>query len=202
MKKLFLIVATSALLGSAPLALAAGDAAAGQAKSAMCGACHGADGNSASADFPKLAGQNAGYLYKQLTEFKAGARVNPTMQGMVAALQDQDMQDLAAYFAGQTRSKGEADPALVKAGEALFRGGNLDTGVSACSACHGVTGMGNEGAKFPALAGQHAKYTETQLLAFRSVARTNDPGQMMRGVAARMSDAEIKAIASYLQGLQ
>ena len=202
MKKLFLIAAASALIGSAPLALAAGDAAAGQAKSAMCGACHGADGNSASADFPKLAGQNAGYLYKQLVEFKAGTRVNPTMQGMVAALQDQDMQDLAVYFAGQKPTKGEADPALVKAGEALFRGGNLDTGVSACSACHGVSGTGNEGAKFPSLAGQHAKYTETQLLAFRSMARANDPGQMMRGVAARMTDAEIKAIASYLQGLQ
>lgn len=202
MKKLFLIAAASALIGSAPLALAAGDAAAGQAKSAMCGACHGADGNSASADFPKLAGQNAGYLYKQLAEFKSGARVNPTMQGMVAALSDEDMQNLAAYFASQTPGKGEADPALVKAGEALFRGGNLDTGVSACAACHGVSGMGNEGAKFPALAGQYAKYSETQLLAFRSMARANDPGQMMRGVAARMSDAEIKAIASYLQGLQ
>lgn len=202
MKKLFLIAAASALIGSAPLALAAGDAAAGQAKSAMCGACHGAVGNSASADFPKLAGQNAGYLYKQLAEFKSGARVNPTMQGMVAALSDEDMQNLAAYFASQTPGKGEADPALVKAGEALFRGGNLDTGVSACSACHGVSGKGNEGAKFPALAGQHAKYTEVQLLAFRSMARANDPGQMMRGVAARMSDAEIKAIASYLQGLQ
>ncbi|PWV64805.1 c-type cytochrome [Plasticicumulans acidivorans] len=202
MNKLFLIAATSALIGSASLAWAAGDAAAGQAKSAMCAACHSADGNSVSPDFPKLAGQNAGYLYKQLTDFKSGARVNATMSGMVAPLSDQDMQDLAAYFSSQQMSKGETDPALANAGQAVFRGGNLETGVAACMACHGVTGKGNEGAKFPALAGQHAKYVELQLMTFRSVSRTNDPGMMMRNVAAKMSDAEIKAVASYVQGLQ
>lgn len=202
MKKLLLIAAAGVLVGSTGVVWAKGDAAAGQQKSMTCAACHGADGNSASPDFPKLAGQNEAYLYKQLTEFKGGVRVNPTMQGMAAPLSDQDMQDLAAYFSSQKVARGEADPALVKQGEAVFRGGNLDTGVAACMACHGVNGAGNAGAKFPALAGQHAKYTEAQLVAFRAMGRANDPGQMMRNIAAKLSDAEMKAVASYIQGLQ
>jgi cytochrome c553 len=202
MKKLVVIAATCALLGSATVALAAGDPTAGKAKSAACAACHNADGNSTVTQYPKLAGQSADYLLKQLQEYKSGARVNAIMAGMVAPLSPQDMEDLAAYFASQQVARGAADPALAPAGEAIFRGGNLISGVSACMACHGAAGAGNPAAKFPALAGQHAEYTETQLKAFRAMERANDPGQMMRSVAARMTDPEIKAVASYVQGLQ
>ena len=202
MKKLVVIAATCALLGSATAALAAGDPTAGKAKSAVCAACHNADGNSTVTQYPKLAGQSADYLVKQLQEYKSGARVNAIMVGMVAPLSPQDMEDLAAYFASQQIARGTADPALAPAGEAMFRGGNLTSGVAACAACHGATGAGNPAAKFPALAGQHAEYVELQLKAFRTMERANDAGQMMRGVAAKMTDPEIKAVASYVQGLQ
>ncbi|MFZ1640244.1 MAG: c-type cytochrome [Candidatus Contendobacter sp.] len=202
MKKLVVIAATCALLGSATAALAAGDPTAGKTKSATCAACHNPDGNSANVQYPKLAGQSADYLVKQLQEYKSGARANPIMMGMVAPLSPQDMEDLAAYFASQKIAPGAADPALAPAGEAIFRGGNLTSGVSACAACHGATGAGNPAAKFPALAGQHTDYVGAQLKAFRAMERANDAGQMMRGVAAKMTDPEIKAVASYIQGLQ
>lgn len=202
MKKLVVIAATCALFGSATAALAAGDPTAGKAKSAVCAACHNADGNSTTTQYPKLAGQSADYLVKQLQEYKNGTRVNAIMAGMAAPLSQQDMEDLAAYFSSQRIARDAADPALAPAGEALFRGGNLTSGVSACAACHGATGAGNPAARFPALAGQHAEYLETQLKAFRAMERANDAGQMMRNVAARMTDPEIKAVASYIQGLQ
>jgi cytochrome c553 len=202
MKKFVVIAATCAVLGSATAALAAGDPTAGKAKSTTCAACHNADGNSAVAQYPKLASQSADYLVKQLQEYKSGARVNAIMVGMVAPLSPQDMEDLAAYFSSQQIARGAADPALAPAGEAIFRGGNLTSGVAACSACHGAVGAGNPAAKFPALAGQHADYVEAQLKAFRAMERANDAGQMMRGVAAKMTDPEIKAVASYVQGLQ
>ncbi|HAS51978.1 MAG TPA: cytochrome c4, partial [Gammaproteobacteria bacterium] len=190
MKKLVVIAATCALLGSATTAWAAGDPAAGKAKSATCTACHNPDGNSTNPIYPKLAGQSADYLTKQLMEFKSGARVNAIMVGMVAPLSPQDMEDLSAYFASQQVARSAADPALAPAGEAVFRGGNLNSGVSACMACHGATGAGNPAAKFPALAGQHADYIELQLKAFRAMERANDAGQMMRQVAARITDQE------------
>ncbi len=201
MRKLPAIAATCALLGFLTTALAAGDAAAGKQKSAACVACHGADGNSANGEWPKLAGQNVKYLVKQLQEFKAGDRANPIMSGMAAPLSDQDMADLAAYFTNQKVAPGEADPQLVEAGQALYKGGNLTSGLSACMACHGPSGAGNPEAGFPSIAGQHAQYTETQLKAFRSMQRANDPGQMMRNIAMKMTDAEIKAVAFYIQGL-
>ncbi|BCO32270.1 cytochrome c [Thiohalobacter sp. COW1] len=187
---------------AAPGALAAGDASAGKEKSSTCVACHGADGNSANPEWPKLAGQHPDYLVKQLKEFKAGERENQTMAPMAAPLSEQDMQDLAAYYAAQQIQYGEADPDLVELGEQIYRGGNKASGVSACMACHGPAGKGNPAANFPALAGQHATYTGIQLKAFRSSARANDYGSMMRNVAARMTDAEIKAVASYIQGLR
>ncbi|CDI02805.1 MAG: c-type cytochrome [Candidatus Competibacter denitrificans] len=202
MKKFVVIAATCALLGSATAALAAGDATAGKAKSATCAACHNADGNSANPQYPKLAGQGADYLLKQLQDYKAGVRVNPIMAGMVAPLSPQDMEDLAAYFASQQVARAAADPALAPQGEALFRGGNLTSGVSACAACHGTVGAGNPLAKFPAIAAQHAEYLQLQLKAFRAMERTNDAGQMMRSIAAKMTDPEIKAVSSYIQGLQ
>jgi len=174
----------------------------GKAKSITCAACHNADGNSAITQYPKLAGQSADYLVKQLQEYKSGVRVNAIMAGMVAPLSPQDMEDLAAYFASQQIARAAADPALAPVGEAIFRGGNLNSGVSACMACHGPNGAGNPAAKFPAIAGQHAEYTEIQLKAFRAMERANDAGQMMRGVAAKLTDPEIKAVASYIQGLQ
>jgi len=201
MRKLPVIAATCALLGFMTTALAAGDAAAGKQKAAACVACHGADGNSANGEWPKLAGQNVKYLVKQLHEFKAGDRANPIMSGMAAPLSDQDMVDLAAYYVNQKVAPGEADPQLVEAGQALYKGGNLTTGVSACMACHGPNGAGIPEGGFPSIAGQHAQYTETQLKAFRSMQRANDPGQMMRNIAMKMTDAEIKAVASYIQGL-
>ena len=202
MKKFLVFAATCALLGSATVALGAGDATAGKAKSATCAACHNPDGNSTNPQYPKLAGQSADYLTKQLMEFKSGARANPIMLGMVAPLSPQDMEDLAAFYASQQIARGAADPALAPAGEALFRGGNLNSGVSACMACHGATGAGNPAAKFPALAGQQAAYVEAQLKAFRAMERANDAGQMMRAIAAKMTDPEIKAVSSYIQGLQ
>lgn len=202
MKKFLVIAATCALLGPATAALAAGDATAGKTKSATCAACHSADGNSVNPQYPKLAGQSADYLLKQLQDYKSGARANPIMLGMVAPLSPQDMEDLAAFYASQQVARAAADPALAPQGEALFRGGNLNSGVSACAACHGATGMGNSAAKFPAIAAQHADYLQAQLKAFRAMERANDAGQMMRAIAAKMTDAEIKAVSSYAQGLQ
>ena len=155
MKKLLAFAATCVLLGSVTMVRAAGDAAAGKQKSATCTACHGADGNSNNGEWPKLAGQHAKYTVKQLQNFKSGDRVNATMNGMAAALSDEDMEDLAAYYANQDVSRGEADPELVELGEQLYRGGDLAREIAACNACHGARGMGNAAARFPSLAGQH-----------------------------------------------
>lgn len=201
MKTLFAIAATFALLGSTA-ALAAGDATAGQQKAAACAACHGADGNSANGEWPKLAGQNTVYLVKQLQDFKAGRRANPIMSGMAAPLSDQDMEDIAAYFSAQQPAPGKADPELVEKGKVIYLSGNLNSGLAACTACHGANGKGNPAAGFPAVSDQHAQYVETQLKAFRAMQRGNDPGQMMRNIAAKMNDDEIKAVASFMQGLQ
>ena len=201
MKTLFAIAATFALLGSTA-ALAAGDATAGQQKSAACGACHGADGNSANGEWPKLAGQNTVYLVKQLQDFKAGRRANPIMSGMAAPLSDQDMEDIAAYYSAQQPAPGKADPELVEKGKVIYLSGNLNSGLAACTACHGANGKGNPAAGFPAVSDQHAQYVEAQLKAFRAMQRGNDPGQMMRNIAAKMNDDEIKAVASFMQGLK
>lgn len=200
MKKLLTLI-TLVSLAAVGSAQAAGDAAAGKAKSATCVACHGPDGNSPTPAFPKIAGQHAGYLEKQLTEYKNRTRVNATMNGMAAALSEQDIADLAAYFASQTGTIGTADPDKVELGESIYRAGNPATGVSACVACHSPTGVGNPMANFPSLQGQYADYTVLQLQHFRSGERANDAGAMMRGVAGKMTDAEIEAVAQYIQGL-
>ncbi len=190
-----------------------GDPTAGQQKALVCSACHGLDGNAATnPEWPILAGQHPQYLAKQLHNYRAGGkdpdgadmvRMNAIMNGQAAGLSDQDIADLAAYFASQEtkRTKG-ADPELVELGEALYRGGDLSSGIPACTGCHSPNGMGNAGAVFPMLAGQHATYTELQLKAFRSMQRANDPGRMMRNIAAKMSDRQIRAVASYIQGLR
>ena len=191
-----------ALFAVAATSQAAGDADAGQAKAQVCFSCHGVNGNSVNPIWPNLAGQHAGYLAKQLADFKAGEqRNNALMMGQVMSLSPQDMADLAAFFAGQEPSPGSADESKVPLGEKLYRGGNKVTGVSACIACHGPTGAGNPAAKYPLLSGQHAAYTAQTLKDFRAGVRKNDPGKMMQNIAARMTDAEIEAVSSYMQGL-
>jgi cytochrome c553 len=202
MNKWVVFAAMISLAGSAFTAVAAGDAAAGKAKSATCAGCHGVDGNSANPEWPKLAGQHAGYLEKQLHDFKAGTdRNNAMMAPMVAPLSEQDMADLAAYYSEQNIQPGAADKSLVELGEKIYRGGNPATGVAACIGCHGPAGKGNPAANFPALSGQHAKYVENQLKLFASGERKNDAGKMMRNTAAGMSDEDMAAVASYVQGL-
>ncbi|AOA07650.1 MULTISPECIES: c-type cytochrome [Pseudomonas] len=202
-----LLVSLLLTLGVSGIAQAAGavvvgDAAAGQAKTAVCGACHGPDGNSMAPNFPKLAGQGDRYLLKQLHEIKDGKRQVLEMTGLLANLNDQDLADIAAYYSSQKGSVGAADPALVAQGEALFRGGNLEKGMPACIGCHSPDGQGLAAAGFPHLGGQHASYIEKQLTDFREGDRTNDGDSMiMRGIAAKMSNKDIKALASYIQGL-
>lgn len=196
-----LIISLLLSLGISSVAYAAGDAAAGKDKVAVCGACHGADGNSAIASFPKLAGQNAPYLVKQLKEIKSGVRPVVEMTGLLDALSDQDLEDIAAYFASNAVTGGQANPDLVEAGKSIYRGGIAAKGVAACTACHGPSGKGMNAAGFPAVGAQHADYIEKQLHAFRTGERANDPNKMMRDIAAKLSDSEIKAVASYMQGL-
>jgi cytochrome c553 len=192
-----------AALALTPAALhAAGDPQAGKSKSQVCAACHGADGNSTDPQFPVLAGQHASYIVKQLMDFKAAkTRSNAIMSGMVASLSQQDMEDLAAYFAQQTRRGGYTPEQYVARGQKVFRAGDASTKVPACMSCHGPGGNGNPLAVYPSLWGQHAQYTEKQLHDFSSGSRSNDPNGMMRDIATRMTDHEIKAVAEYLTGL-
>lgn len=184
-----------------------GDAAAGKSMSVACGACHGADGNSAS-PFPKLAGQGEKYLLKQLRDIRDGARAIPTMVGQLDGKTDQELADIAAYFASQTRSGGQTDPQFLALGAAIFRGGIPARNVAACSGCHSPTGGGNAPGGFPALAGQHAQYVADQLRAYRKgyedpAGRTNDGDtRIMRDIAFGMSDKEIDAVSSYIAGLK
>jgi len=202
MKKSIAILLTTFIgLLATPSLLAQGDAAAGQAKASLCAACHGNDGNSPLAMNPKLAGQNAKYLLKQLQDFKSGARVGTTMSAMVLSLSDEDMQDLAAWYASQQPTVEGANPESIELAEALYRGGNKSLSVAACSACHSPTGRGNAPAGFPAIGGQHPEYTLLQLKDFRAGVRENDPSGMMRTVVERLTDKELEALASYISGL-
>ena len=196
------LIAVCAMLAFTGVSVAAGDAKAGKAKAVNCAGCHGVNGNSTNPAWPKLAGQHAGFIAKQLADFKSGkTRSDPLMAGQVANLSQQDMDDLGAYFASQTGSQGAADEKLAVAGAKLYRGGNKKKGVAACIACHGPTGAGNPAAKFPKLSGQHAAYVEKAMKDFRSGKRSNDMNNMMRNIAEKMSDKEIKAVASYISGL-
>ncbi len=191
------------LLVSLPV-LAAGDADAGQTKAAVCAACHGADGNSMVPMWPKLAGQHASYLERQLNLIKSGSRTVPEMAGIVIALSEQDMADVAAYFSSQTTSTGVADEALLAKGERLYRAGNSETEIPACMSCHGPAGEGNPLSGYPSVAGQHSVYSEKMLNGFRAGNTWGDDdanSKIMTEVAERLTDAEIKAAASYLQGL-
>lgn len=180
-----------------------GDATAGQAKAAVCGACHGMDGNSSDAQYPKLAGQSEQYIVHQLTSFKAGKRQNPIMMGMAAPLSEQDMHDVGAYFASKTPLPGVADQALVERGQTLFRQGDAARGIPACMACHSIDGSGNPGAAYPHLASQHAQYIQATLKAWHDGTSWGDDAraQIMPTIAKQLSADDIAALASYVEGL-
>jgi cytochrome c553 len=205
MKKIIMTV----LLGLSAVVTAnaaQGDAEAGKSKTAMCAACHGPDGNSLVPMYPKLAGQSASYLVKQLTEFKLGmtsagksGRVDPVMGGMAMALSEQDIADVSAFYASQKSTAGNG--VANAEGKKLYLGGNAEMEVTACVACHGINGKGMPSAGFPALASQNAEYLKSQLEKFRSGARNNDLNGMMQGVAANLTDEEITALSQYMSSL-
>lgn len=203
-----LVLMTSLLFAStawasAPAMATKGDPAKAQAiVDKVCGACHGADGNSTSPTYPNLAGQHPEYLLKQLQEFKSGARRNAIMAPNVTTLNVDDMANLSAYFSAQQPKVRQAkDPALVSEGQRLYKGGNAGSGVPACASCHGPTGAGIP-VQFPRLAGQYSKYVLGQLKNFRSGDRANDGGKMMQIIARKMTDQEMKAVAEYVSGLR
>jgi len=198
--KLAVTLICAAACGSS--AFAAGTKEAGQAKSTPCIACHGIDGNSANPEWPSIAGQHETYLVRHLTAFRDGVRQNPLMTPMAVGLSDQDIADLAAWYSSQTARGGETEPSKVRLGQKVYRAGNMEEQTMACAACHGPTGRGNPLASYPAIQGQHATYVATQLRAYKTGTRASDPNQMMRSVAARLSEAEIDAVASYVQGLR
>ncbi|HOX72687.1 MAG: cytochrome c4 [Dokdonella sp.] len=180
-----------------------GDAKAGESKVAACGACHGADGNSADATYPKLAGQNESYIARQLGQFKAGKRNNPIMMPFAATLSEQDMHDIGAYFATKRASPGQTDEAYVARAELLFRAGDAKLGVPACMACHGPAGRGMAGAAYPQISGQWADYVSAKFGEWRSGTTwgDDDHARIMPDIARRLSDADVSALASYAQGL-
>jgi cytochrome c553 len=203
--------ALSAAIWSASVAaqsVAKPDAAKGQSiATQVCAACHAADGNSAAAANPKLAGQFYDYLHKQLVNFKPqggkkAERDNAVMAGMIANLSPADLKDVAAFYASQKLKPATAkDKELATLGQKIYRGGNAASGIAACAGCHGPSGAGMP-AQYPRISGQFAEYVEAQLKAFRAGTRTNDPNGMMRGVAVRMNDREIQAVAEYVAGLR
>ncbi|KLV07844.1 cytochrome C [Photobacterium aquae] len=204
MKKLALILT---LLASCS-AWAQGDAEAGKVKAATCAACHGADGNGIMAQYPKIAGQHAGYLEKQLKDFKLAmttggkqGRNDPVMGGMVMPLTEQDMADLAAYYASLPISDNTTPESSVDVALALYRFGDAERGITACTACHGPRGNGTSLSGFPKISGQNAEYVKLQLEKFRSSDRGNDMNAMMRAVATKLSDDEITALSQYVGGL-
>ncbi len=181
-----------------------GSADDGKARSTACGACHGADGNSVNPQWPSLAGQHASYIVRQLNHFKGGQRANVLMTAQAMPLSETEVANLAVYYAEQTpAARAVADPKLVDKGEALYRGGDKERGIPACMACHGPTGAGNPGANYPRISGQWAIYTETTLKAYRSGERkASGAVQQMGEITSLMTDEQIKAVASYLQGLR
>lgn len=213
MKKAVRNILLVGLLGAgSSVVLAGGDATAGQAKAAACAACHGADGNSFAPMFPKLAGQGERYLIKQMTDFQSGARKNDMMSPMVIGKTEQDIADLAAFFAAQKASDAQSpNPELAAVGEKLYRGGDIEKGIPACSACHGAQGLGVAAAGFPSLKGQWPDYTAAQLKAFRAAGRDDKDGvrrendgetRMMRDIASKLTDADIEALSHFVTGLK
>jgi cytochrome c553 len=197
----FALIAGSALANGPAPAAAKPDLAKGEASfGAVCAACHAADGNSTTPVNPKLAQQHPEYLVKQLQEFKSGKRANAVMSGMVAALSDDDMRNIAYWLGSKQAKAGFAkDKDTVALGERIYRGGIADRQIAACAGCHSPNGAGIP-AQYPRLSGQHADYTTAQLTSFRDGVRKNSA--QMTGVAAKMNDREIKAVADYIAGLR
>ena len=181
--------------------LAAGNVEAGRQKAATCVVCHGPDGNSNNPTWPNLAGQHAEYIRKQLEDYRSGHRKNDQMAPLVMSLSDQDIADLAVYYASLKPRIGQTRPESLEAGERLYRAGDATMGLAACMACHGPGGTGNPAANYPRINAQHAEYTELQLKAFKAEERANDRNGIMRDIAGRMSNDSIEAVADYLQGL-
>jgi cytochrome c553 len=202
MKRFFIFATavTGAILSST--AWSAGNAEVGATKAVVCQACHGANGHSMNPEWPSLAGIGADYIAAQLQNFKDGKRNNAIMMPNAMGLSSEDMADLAAYFDSQKFRPLEADPSLAKAGEKIYRGGDAAHGIPACEACHGPNGAGNEPAKFPALRGQQSVYIVKQLHDYASGARGTGPNGIMQTIAGRLSEDDMKALASYAQGLQ
>lgn len=208
MKRLSSLIALASMVltlsgvahGSESKAAAKPDLAAGEAKAAMCAACHTADGSRGAATYPILQGQHPQYLAKQLTEFKEGVRKNAVMTGMAAALTPEDIRNISAFYAGKKAKDGFAkNKDIVALGEKIYRGGIAKKTVPACAACHGPTGAGIP-AQYPRLGGQHADYVKAQLTAFRQGDRTNNAS--MTSIAANLSDKEIDALSDYIAGLR
>jgi cytochrome c553 len=199
-----LAIALGSSLAAHQTAAQQGSVDAGRAKSVTCAACHGVDGNSVTPDWPSLAGQHASYIVRQLQAFKSGERQEVTMTAFAAMLTDQDMLDIAAYFESQTPTPKGADPALVNLGQQIYRGGVPERGIAACIACHGPGGDGNPLAAYPRIGGQHAAYVTKTLNAYASGERRSDVNvnQMMRNVSELLLEDEIRALASYVQGLR
>jgi cytochrome c553 len=192
------------LVGTVGRADAQGSAEAGRSKSVTCAACHGPDGNSVAAEWPSLAGQHPEYIVGQLKAFQSGDRQDVSMTAFAQMLSEQDMLDLAAYYGQQTPSLGTADPELASLGERVYRGGIVERGGAACIACHGPSGQGNPLAAYPRVSGQKAAYLVNSLRAYASSDRRSDVAvnQMMRNIAVLLSEDEMRAVASYMQGLR
>ncbi|MBL4783712.1 MAG: cytochrome c4 [Porticoccaceae bacterium] len=180
---------------------AQGDIEAGRAKAAVCAGCHGVNGNSVNPIWPKLAGQHAFYIEKELQDFQNKKRLDATMAPMAAGLTDVDIENVAAFFASQLSTIEAASADKIKLGERLYRAGKIDNGLPACIACHGPNGAGSAPARFPRIGGQHAAYLSKTLKDFKAETRNNDHQAMMRDIAGRMSNKEIEAVASYISGL-
>ncbi len=217
MKKLIsAIVCCVMALAMAGVSYAAGNAGAGKSKTATCSGCHGGDGNSMVPNYPRLAGQNSSYIRRQLADFKNLKRADPTMQAMVAALSEQDMQDIGAYYASQvakyTKDEGEqfvdedeeipVTAELIARGKEIYEAGNEETGLAACSACHGPTAEGNPSAGFPNLKGQFLVYVIKSLNDFKESYRNNDDAAMMQTLAKKMTKDEIYSVSAYLSSLK
>ena len=202
LKKCLLGIGISILLSG--LSYAQGNIAAGQMKSTTCAACHGAKGSSASPLWPNLAGQGEKYLYQQLQAFKKGKdgeRYDPSMSPLMADLSDQDMQDLAAYYASQTIVAGQAKKERLESGQTIYRGGIMQKSLVACISCHGPKGLGNREAAFPLVSGQHPEYVVQQLENYKNGTRTTGPNDIMQDIAKRMSKQDMQDVANYIAGL-
>jgi cytochrome c553 len=196
--RMTVIAAAAPALAQQPTAAAS--ARAEEIVQGQCFICHGVDGESSSPAFPRLAGQNAAYVARQLSDYKSGKRKSSTMQPMVEALNADDFQALGAFFASRPSHGHEVqDPELAQVGRFVYLRGNPWTGVASCATCHGADARGSQ--SLPRLAGQHAQYTENQLRLFNKRERTND-NAVMHGIASKLSELELRAVAAYLSGLQ